>query len=198
MEDMNRVDDVELVPHWESADEGKVFITGVTGLVGAHLLHHLLLRPSVKQVACLARSKADLGAATRIQRTLERYDLWADCTEHKQKLVVLNGELSDNTLGLGTECLNWLANWTSMISHAGEKVNFCESYREYHTSNVLGTCNALHLAAAGRRKVFHYFSRIDAWGLTGFILGTKELYEDEPLMAHSQAVRYDLGYSGIQ
>ncbi|KAB8227463.1 male sterility protein-domain-containing protein [Aspergillus alliaceus] len=118
------------------------------------------------------------------------------CIKHKQKLVVLNGELSDNTLGLGTECLNWLAHWISMIFHAGAKVNFCESYREHRTSNVLGACNALRLAAAD--KVFHYFSSIDTRGLTGFTLGTKELYEYEPLMPHSQAVRYDLGYSGIQ
>ncbi|KAF5866746.1 hypothetical protein ETB97_009903 [Aspergillus alliaceus] len=83
-----------------------------------------------------------------------------------------------------------------MIFHAGAKVNFCEFYREHRTSNVLGACNALRLAAAG--KVFHYFSSIDTRGLTGFTLGTKELYEYESLMPHTQAVRYDLGYSGIQ
>ncbi|KAE8131577.1 hypothetical protein BDV38DRAFT_16376 [Aspergillus pseudotamarii] len=198
LEDVSRVDDIELIPHWESEDEGRVFITGVTGFVGAHFLHHLLCRSSVKQVACLARSKQNVSAATRIRRALERYDLWADCAEHEQKLIVLDGDLFESTLALGTERFTWLANWASIIFHIGAKVNFCESYREHHGPNVIGTYNALRLAAAGRRKAFHYFSSIDAWGPTGFILGTKELYEDEPLMPHSQAVRYDLGYSGSQ
>ncbi|OGM40337.1 putative NRPS-like enzyme [Aspergillus bombycis] len=198
LEDVSRVDDIELLPHWESEDEGKVFITGATGFVGAHFLHRLFCRPSVKQVACLARSKQSTSAATRIRQALERYDLWADCAEHEQKLIVLDGDLVESTLGLGTERFNWLANWASIIFHLGAKVNFCESYREHHRSNVIGTCNALRLAAAGRRKAFHYFSTIDVWGPTGLILGTKELYEDEPLMPHSQAVRYDLGYSGSQ
>ncbi|GAB1196178.1 hypothetical protein APSETT444_005445 [Aspergillus pseudonomiae] len=198
LEDVSRVDDIELLPHWESEDEGRVFITGVTGFVGAHFLHCLLRRPSVKQVACLARSKQNMSATTRIRQALERYDLWTDCAEHEQKLIVLDGDLVDSTLGLGTERFNWLANWASIIFHLGAKVNFCESYREHHRSNVIGTCNALRLAAAGRRKAFHYFSTIDVWGPTGLILGTKELYEDESLMPHSQAVRYDLGYSGSQ
>ncbi|KAE8346829.1 hypothetical protein BDV24DRAFT_175674 [Aspergillus arachidicola] len=198
LEDISRVDDIELIPHWESEDEGKVFITGVTGFVGAHFLHRLLCKPSVKQVACLARSKQDVSAATRIRQALERYDLWADCAKHEKKLIVLDGDLFDSTLALGKERFNWLANWASVIFHLGAKVNFCESYREHHRSNVIGTCNALRLAAAGRRKAFHYFSTIDVWGPTGLILGTKELYEDETLMPHSQAVRYDLGYSGSQ
>ncbi|KAF7594371.1 hypothetical protein BBP40_009352 [Aspergillus hancockii] len=160
LEDISRVEDIGLDPNWELEDEGRVFIPGLTGFVGAHFLHHIL----------------------------QRYDLWDGCKEHSQKLVVLDGDLSDSTLGLGAEKFTWLSNWASIIFHLGAKVNFCDSYREHHASNVLGTCNALRLAAAGRRKAFHYFSSIDVWGPTGLILGTKEVYEDEPLMPHSQAV----------
>ncbi|KZN84094.1 Linear gramicidin synthase subunit D [Penicillium chrysogenum] len=135
-QDVDLVDDIELVPQWEADTEGRVFITGATGIVGALLLSRLMKRPSVKQVACLARRKKGLSAATRIQQTLER--------------------------------------------------------------NVKGTCNTLRLASAGRRKAFHYMSSIDAWGPTGGILGTKELYEDEPLERHIHCLRYDLGYSQSQ
>ncbi|KAE8148089.1 hypothetical protein BDV25DRAFT_23062 [Aspergillus avenaceus] len=198
LEDVNRVENIELVPHWESEHEGRVFVTGATGFVGAHFLHHLLQKPSVKRVACLIRPRENSAATSRVQEALERYDLWNECAAQADKLILLAGDLSDNSLGLGADQFNWLSNWASIIFHIGAKINFCESYREHHASNVSGTYNALRLAATGRRKAFHYLSSIDAWGPTGFVLGTKELYEDEPLMPHSQAVRYDLGYSHSQ
>ncbi|KAF3013821.1 putative secondary metabolism biosynthetic enzyme [Penicillium rubens] len=197
-QDVDLVDDIELVPQWEADTEGRVFITGATGIVGALLLSRLMKRPSVKQVACLARRKKGLSAATRIQQTLERYDLWPSAFDQTRKHLVLEGDLADRELGLGTEEFTWLANWASVIFHLGAKVNFCESYREHYISNVKGTCNTLRLASAGRRKAFHYMSSIDAWGPTGGILGTKELYEDEPLERHIHCLRYDLGYSQSQ
>ncbi|CAG8908165.1 unnamed protein product [Penicillium egyptiacum] len=178
--DVDLVDDIELVPQGEANTEGRVFITDVTGFAGAHLLHRLMQRPSVKQIARLARRKKGLSAVTRIQQTLKRYDLWPSAFDQTQKLLVLEGDLADHELGLGTEKFTWLANWASYIS------------------NVKGTCNALRLASAGRRKAFRYMSSIDAWGPTGGVLGTKELYEDEPLERHIDCLRYDLGYSQSQ
>ncbi|PWY67643.1 putative NRPS-like enzyme [Aspergillus sclerotioniger CBS 115572] len=198
MEDINQVDQIEVMPHWESASEGKVFLTGATGFVGAHLLHHLLNRPMVKQVACLCRPRAHPSAADRIQKALERYDLWKSCQDKKHKLFMIEGDLTQDQLGLGPDRYDWLANWTSIIFHLGAKVDFCQSYREHYASNVVGTCNILQLAAAGRRKGLQYLSSIDAWGPTGFVLGTKELYEDGPLEPHAQALRYDLGYAQSQ
>ncbi|PYI02049.1 acetyl-CoA synthetase-like protein [Aspergillus sclerotiicarbonarius CBS 121057] len=198
MKDIDQVDTIDVVPHWESDGEGKVLITGATGFVGAHLLHHLLNRPSVKQIACLCRPRHYPSAAGRVQRALERYDLWKSCQGQAHKLLMLEGDLTQDQLGLGPDLYGWLANWTSIIFHLGAKVNFCESYREHYAPNVVGTRNILRLAAAGRRKVLQYFSSIDAWGPTGFVLGTKEVYEDGPLEPHVQALRYDLGYAQSQ
>lgn len=198
MDDTNLIDDINLVPHWEAESEGRVFITGATGFVGAHLLEHLMRRPNVKQIACLVRSKNGLSPFTRLQRALERYDLWPSSFEMTQKLRLLDGDLTASDLGLGQEKYDWLANWASIIFHLGAKVNFCESYREHYQPNIIGTKNALQLAASGRRKAFHYISSIDAWGPTGCILGTRELWEDEPLQPHIQGLRYDLGYAQSQ
>lgn len=197
MQDVDLVDEIELVPDWQSEAEGRVFITGVTGFVGAFFLQNLMHNPRVKQIACLARSKGSLTAAQRIQKALERYDLWPDSFELTQKIMVLEGDMSDNRLGLG-ERFAWLANWASTIFHLGAKVNFCESYREHRLANVIGTRNMLRLAATGRRKSFHYMSTIDVWGPTGFILGTRVLKEDGPLQPHLQALRYDIGYAASQ
>lgn len=198
MSDVDMVDSIELTPEWESYGEGRVFATGVTGFVGTHLLHDLMRRPGVKQIACLVRPKGNEDTTGRMISAMQRYDLWEEVEEHRSKLLIFEGNISENHLGLDPELFTWLANWASVVFHLGAKINFCESYREHRNANVLGTRNALHLAASGRRKSFHYLSSIDVWGSTGFILGTKELYEDEPLQPHIQGVRYDLGYSQSQ
>jgi amino acid adenylation domain-containing protein/thioester reductase-like protein len=198
MGDIDLVDDIELVPCWDAPQEGRVFLTGTTGFVGAHLLCQLMMRPTVKQIACLVRSKDGMLAATRIQHTLERYNIWPVSSEYTQKILVIEGDIGDRTLGLGADKFAWLANWASVIFHLGAKVNFCESYHDHRTPNVVGTSNMLRLVATGRRQAFHYMSTIDVWGTTGCTLGTDAVYEDGPLQPHIQAVRYDLGYSQSQ
>ncbi|KAI9040295.1 uncharacterized protein KD926_008385 [Aspergillus affinis] len=99
-----------------------------TGFVGAYLLHQLLSMPSVKKVACLARSRGYLTANDRIQKALEKYDLWDGRLESTQKIITLDGDLTDVTLGLGEDKFNWLSNWASVIFHIGVRVNWCEPY----------------------------------------------------------------------
>ncbi|GKZ65758.1 putative NRPS-like protein biosynthetic cluster [Aspergillus niger] len=198
MQDVDLVNDIAWIPDWQSPDEGRVFLTGATGFVGAHLLHRLLHKPTVQQVACLARPQGSLSAAARVRQTLETYDLWPASDHLAQKLLVLPGDLADPHLGLGRKQFTWLADWASVIFHLGAKVNFCESYREHRAANVVGTRNILSLAVTGRRKPLHYVSSVDAWGPTGAILGTRELPEDAPLQPHIQGLRYDLGYAQSQ
>nr|XP_001401480.2 NRPS-like enzyme [Aspergillus niger CBS 513.88] len=198
MQDVDLVNDIAWIPDWQSPDEGRVFLTGATGFVGAHLLHRLLHKPTVQQVACLARPQGSLSAAARVRQTLETYDLWPASDHLAQKLLVLPGDLAGPHLGLGRKQFTWLADWASVIFHLGAKVNFCESYREHRAANVVGTRNILSLAVTGRRKPLHYVSSVDAWGPTGAILGTRELPEDAPLQPHIQGLRYDLGYAQSQ
>ncbi|KAJ5776442.1 NRPS-like protein biosynthetic cluster [Penicillium nucicola] len=196
--DVGIVDDIELTPDWTADAEGRVFLTGATGFVGANLLRHLLEMPTVKHVACLVRQQGSTSGADRIQQTLERYDLWPESLTLLQKIMVLEGDMEEPNLGLSVEQFAWLTNWASVVFHLGAKVNFCESYAAHYASNVLGTKHVLRVAALGRRKSFHYMSSIDVWGPTGFILGNRRVLEDESLFPHTQALRYDLGYSASQ
>lgn len=196
--DIDIIDTLSLVPDWESDREGKVFLTGATGFVGVNMLHHLLHRPAVKQVVCLVRRKGGRSGVSRVQMAMDRYGLISRSPEAAQKLLVLEGDMADDDLGLGQEQFDWLTSWASVVFHVGAKVNFCESYQQHYRSNVLGTKNVLRVAAEGRRKAFHYMSSIDVWGPTGHVMGTREVFEDEPLLPHVQALRYDLGYAQSQ
>ncbi|KAL4875949.1 hypothetical protein BJY04DRAFT_232080 [Aspergillus karnatakaensis] len=153
--DIAFADDLKLVPDWESEGQGKVFITGVTGF-----------RPGVKRVACLARRRGSESAAARVQKAMERYDLYPSSLELLSKIKILEGDIIDEDLA---------------------KVNFNDTYQQHYWHNAIGTKNS-----------FHYFSSLDVWGPTGYLLGTKYVADDEPLLPHLKAQQYDIGYAQSQ
>ncbi|TAQ89653.1 hypothetical protein B7494_g2007 [Chlorociboria aeruginascens] len=196
--DVDLADEIEDVPDWQAEDEGRVFITGATGFVGAFFLQHLLNDPRVKQIACLARSYGSFSPTQRIQKNMEQYDLWPPNFDLPHKLIVIEGDIKEEKLGVGNKKYNWLTNWTSVIFHIAAKANYCEPYRGHFADNVLGTRNMLCFAATGRRKSFHYMSSIDVWGPAGFFLGRQVVLEDDPLQPYAQGLRYALGYAQSQ
>lgn len=196
--DVDLVDEIDDVVDWQVDEEGRVFITGITGFLGAFFLQHLLNNPKVKQIAVLARSRGALSTTQRIQQNMEQYDLWPPNFELPDKILVIEGDIKDRELGVGKEKYNWLTNWASVVFHLAAKANYCEPYRGHFADNIVGTKNMLRFAATGRRKSFHYMSSIDVWGPAGFFLGTRVLLEDDPLQPHVQGLRYALGYAQSQ
>ncbi|KAF3385779.1 Linear gramicidin synthase subunit D [Talaromyces pinophilus] len=196
--DAHLADDALRLPDWQNAQEAKVFLTGATGFAGAYMLARLLSMQTVKKVACLARGRGEQTPASRIQQALEKYRLWDGSLERTQKIIVIEGDLEDDTLGMTEDHYKWLAKWASVIFHVGAKVNWCEPYEAHFESNVLGTRNVIKLAGQGRLKPLHYLSSIDAWNVTGFINKTKQVLEDEPLKPHAASLPYDMGYAQSQ
>ncbi|KAE8353141.1 hypothetical protein BDV28DRAFT_165139 [Aspergillus coremiiformis] len=188
-------DDLYTVPDWQAENEGKVFISGVTGFVGVNFLGRLLEMHTVKEIVCIARPKNGMKPRDRVQATLEKYDLWDEAEPHMHKLKVLAGDISFDWLGLPPGQFDWLANWASVVFHLAAKVNFCDPYQAHFDSNTLGTRHMIDLAASGRRKAFHFMSSIDAWGPTGLIFGTRKCLEDEPLERHVRGLPFDIGYA---
>ncbi|GLA29172.1 putative NRPS-like protein biosynthetic cluster [Aspergillus niger] len=198
VEDSKNLDPDLLPPDWQAKDEGRVFLTGATGFLGAHILHQLLTMPSVQKVACLIRGQDAVDASTRVQQTLEKYNLWDDRVETTQKIMVLHGDMADPTLGIGEKQFKWLINWASVVFHVGARVNWCQPYEAHHVPNVVGTRNVIRAAMLGRRKALHYVSSIDVWTVTGFINKVDRVYEDESLDPHLNALPYDTGYAASQ
>ncbi|KAF7587610.1 hypothetical protein BBP40_007009, partial [Aspergillus hancockii] len=198
-EDSHIADEIVPAPDWQNDSEGRVFLTGATGFVGAYLLNELLCMASVKEVACLARSRADEKATTRVQETLKKYFLWDRSRDYMQKVLIFDGDLADEHLGLGKDQYQWLSDWASVIFHVGAKVNWCDPYDALFESNVLGTRNIIRLAYQGRRRTpLHYLSSIDAWNVTGFINKTRTVLENERLKPHMKSLPYDMGYAQSQ
>lgn len=198
--DSHLADDIELVPDWRS--EGRIFLTGATGYVGAQILHRLLRMPQLNHVACLARwdHRHGVSPAGRIKNTFKKYDLWDEAISElfEQKVSTLDGDITKPHLGLEDKDYQWLVNWAPAILHVAAKVNWCEPYSSHFEPNVLGTKNVLRVASHGRRKSFHYVSSIDIWGVTGLILGTEAVSEDGPLKVHLASLPFDTGYAQSQ
>ncbi|KAJ6092360.1 hypothetical protein N7467_004329 [Penicillium canescens] len=196
-EDSHLADDIELVPNWSS--EGRVFLTGATGLLGANLLYRWLSMSCMKEIACLARGNKQHSAMERIQNTFKKYDLWnEDISQKMEKVIVLDGDMTMEYLALSQSDYQWLIGWAPAVFQAAAKVNWCDPYSAHFAQNILGTKNVLCVAAEGRRKVFHYISSIDVWAVTGFILGTEVVSEDGPLKTHLASLPFDTGYAQSQ
>lgn len=195
--DSHLADEIELIPDWFS--EGRVFLTGATGFIGVNLLYRWLSMSSMKSIACLARGNEHFSPMDRIKNALKKYDLWSEGISREMKrVIVLDGDITQERLGLSQSDYQWLTGWAPAVFHAAAKVNWCDPYSGHFAPNVLGTKNALRVAAEGRRKTFHYISSIDVWAVTGLILGTEVVSEDGPLKVHLASLPFDTGYAQSQ
>lgn len=183
------------VVDWLDASEGRVFLTGATGFVGAFLLASLLSMPQVTQVACLVRAEDTSAADLRVKKILEKYGLHGF---QESKIVSISGDLSLPHLGILQEQYNHYANWASIVFHLGALVSYVQPYSRHRAANVLGTLEIIRFANHSRPKRLIYSSSIAAYGPTGFIQGTKTVAEDEGPLGHIAALQYDTGYSQSQ
>ncbi len=107
-----------------------MFVTGVTGFLGAFLLHRILAEFPSATVWCLVRvgpRKGDEDAAMqRIRDHLKDYGLWDDA--QAQRIRAVAGELSIDRFGLSRDCFDALADEAEVIFHCGAWVNSLLSY----------------------------------------------------------------------
>ncbi|KAL4745484.1 hypothetical protein BDW72DRAFT_198612 [Aspergillus terricola var. indicus] len=182
------------LPDWQDESEGRVFLTGATGFVGAMLLVHLLAHPQITAVACLVRARDESHARGRIRDTLGKYNLTLN-PHDEAKIEAVAGDLSQPDLGLGEEQYRHYAQWSSVVFHLAAHVNYIEPYSTHRPANVIGTLNVIRFSQAHRPKSLHYTSSISAYGPTGLVTGTRYLSEDERPQDHMLAIEYDTGYA---
>ncbi|EQL29819.1 hypothetical protein, variant 2 [Blastomyces dermatitidis ATCC 26199] len=182
--------------NWRRDTEGRVFLTGATGFVGAFFLVQLLEMPDVHQVGCLVRASSVETGFMRLRKILEKYKLWNESL--MAKLLILPGNLEDDNLGFSKERFEEITEWASAVFHFGARVNYIQPYSVHRAANVIGTLNILRLVSTGRPKTLHYVSSISCFGPTGMITGASKVSEDGPLLPHLDALSYDHGYAQSQ
>jgi amino acid adenylation domain-containing protein/thioester reductase-like protein len=181
------------LPVWRSAGHGRVFLTGVTGFLGAFVLRDLFRLPEVTQVACLVRATSDDDALVRIRDNMMQYGIWEDA--FSDRLLPVAGDLAQSDLGLGRARFDELSQEIDVVFHLAAHVNYIQPYSAHKAANITGTINILRFATSHRPKALHYVSTIAVFGPAGLLEPTAIVYEDEDLGDYLTGLKFDLGYS---
>ncbi|MFQ4144479.1 thioester reductase domain-containing protein [Chlorogloeopsis sp. ULAP02] len=134
-----------------------LFLTGVTGFLGAFLLYELL-QSTQTDIYCLVRAENSDLAKNKIKSHLEFYLLWHESLS--ARIIPIVGDLSKPRLGLTKEQFYRLAQQIDVIYHNGSLVNSILPYTAFKAINVLGTQEILRLASLVKVKPVHFISTL--------------------------------------
>ena len=130
-----------------------VFLTGVTGFLGAFILHWSLKMFSKSTVYCLVRASNEADGWKRICENMEAHELWIagdeDSEAMKSRARVVVGDLAKPLLGMSDSQFDTLADSVDAVIHNGALVHWVYPYEKLKPANVDGTLEALKLCTSG-------------------------------------------------
>jgi thioester reductase-like protein len=132
-----------------------ILLTGVSGFLGAYLLHSLL-ETTDATLYCLVRSSDQQSGKQRIIQNLNSYHLWQD--RHAPRIIPVIGNLCEPHLGLANHQYEHLSECIDIIYHSAAVLNFVYPYSRLKLTNIFGTQEILRLACRKKTKFLHYVS----------------------------------------
>ena len=173
-----------------------ILLTGATGLLGEYLLRDLTREG--RPMAVLVRSNRRSSAAERVEAILQH---WKPICGHLTAPKVLEGDITQTSLGLSDEDQHWAADNCSMLIHSAASLKFQPSGDEPWNSNLNGTRNALDFCEASGIPKLHYIStayvcgKVDSVAFETTVHGTSEprnVYEASKRQAEQLVMNSDL------
>lgn len=159
----------------------KVFITGTTGYLGAHLIKDIF-EMSNATLYCHVRAKNEDEGFERIRKNLMNYHMWIVGME--DRIIPILGDLSMENLGLSPEMYHMINADCDAIYHNGAWVNFIYPYSMLKSANIDGTIEILKLASTKRVIPVHFISTLGVL-MSGQYEKGQVLLENEKL-THSE------------
>ncbi|KAI7780792.1 hypothetical protein LA080_015583 [Diaporthe eres] len=142
-----------------------VLLTGSTGSLGSYLLDALLARPDTKQVICLNRGSDSRERQAKSLESRRLPPLLQD-PKNKDRLVFLQADLSNDTLGLSPSEYAFVARETTVIVHNAYPVNFLLSLAQFEP-HLRGLLNLMKLALKAGASLLFVSSISTAMSATG-------------------------------
>lgn len=173
-------------------DPKTIFLTGVTGFVGIHLLQEILDTTSA-DIYCLVRAQDEFYAMEKIDRCYKQYHIGRK-EEQKPRIIPVIGDLSLPLLGLSEEQFKKLAAMLDLIYHSGSSVNFIEPYSYMKAPNVEGLREIIKLAGAERTTCLALLSTISVYSWGHVFTGKKVMLESDDIAQNLMSVSKDIGY----
>lgn len=169
-----------------------IFLTGVTGFVGIHLLQELLDTTNA-DIYCLVRAQDEFQAMEKIDRCYKQYHI-AQNGEQKKRIIPVIGDLALSSLGLLEDTFKMLAQKVDLIYHSGSSVNFIEPYSYMKAPNVEGLREIIKLAGAERTKGLALLSTISVYSWGHIFTGKTVMLESDDIEQNLMSVSKDIGY----
>lgn len=169
-----------------------IFLTGVTGFVGIHLLQELLTTTD-STIHCPVRAMDDAHAQVRCMETLEKYDIRLKQAE-VDRIRVYAANLAEPRLGLAEEDYCYLCDTIDIVYHSASAVNFIQPYSYMRRDNVEGLREVIGLAATGKLKPLMLLSTISVYSWGHLHTGKRVMLEGDDIDQNLPAVATDIGY----
>jgi len=138
-----------------------ILLTGCTGFVGRFMLARLL-EANVSKLFCLVRAQSRRDAASRLQKTLDRFGLWRD--EFGGRIVPVCGDMTLPGFGLDPVTYRDVCQETDCIYHCAASMNHLETYSMAKTANVDSVREVLKIATDSKPKLVNYISTMGVFG----------------------------------
>lgn len=176
--------DLSSLPNYKD-DPENVLLTGVTGFIGAYILHELLVKTHAK-IHCLMRADNLEMAKKRIIDSLTYYSLYQE--EFMDRLEPVLGDLGKPMFGIDTELYNALVEKVDYIFHSATFMDHFSSYDKLKQVNVTGNVEMIRFAIKSKIKKVIYVSTLPRYS------GNNTIKEDDSRDAESHL--YSSGYVG--
>lgn len=166
-----------------------IFLTGVTGFLGAFILRSIFTQHPNSLVWCLVRAKSNEEGHNRIIENCSRHLIQTN--DWGCKIKACAGDLSASNFGLCQERWTEMCSVIDLIIHNGALVHWVYPYQKLRSPNVLGTKTALLMATTIRLKPLHFVSStsvLDTDHFTKLIGVGKSVLESDDLEGSRQGL----------
>lgn len=149
---------------WTELTCGNVFLTGATGVLGAHLMKELLATTDV-DLHCLVRAESVDQAQERLHALLRVYDPADELgAEFRARVKPVLGDIVSPRLGLSEREYAALAETIDVVIHGAALTNLFARFKTIEPINVGGTRQIVDFALATRSKSLCYISTYTVMG----------------------------------
>ncbi|KAJ3363750.1 large subunit of alpha-aminoadipate reductase, partial [Kappamyces sp. JEL0680] len=199
--DLRTISDDHIAARGRTADYSRiasgspnVFVTGVTGFLGAFIVAALFKKFPNAQLYCLVRAASAEAGFARIKSNCERHLVWND--EWSSQLHAVAGDLGADRFGCDEALWEQLCTSLDLIVHNGALVHWIYPYDKLRGPNVIGTLTALQLATEKRLVPIHFVSStsvLDTDYYVDKLVTGQSVYESDDLQGSKTGLRSGYG-----
>lgn len=161
--------------------DGNVLLLGATGFLGSHILKELIDDTNIK-IYCLVRATSKIKAQERLIERLDFYFESEFYNKNHDRIIVVNGDFTENNFGMNDKDYIKTKNDISMIINSAACVKHFGKEEYFYNINYLGVKKALEFCS-NENKQFVQISTISILkdAQTNDVLDETTLYDNQKL-----------------